>query len=782
MVSPGEAGHPDAAGLRGFVRVVLHEHPELRMTLVDADPAAEPAQLLQELATGPVGEEVAWRGGVRHVARLVRAPLTPGERAPEVPELVRYGQDAFRLQPGPDGTLDGLRLVAEARRRPGPGQVEVQVSAACLNFRDVMNALGMLPTDDGPRPLLGSDCAGTVTAVGAGVEEFRPGDRVFGVADGAFGSFAVTSAVLLRHLPEAMTPAEAAALPTAYLTAFHSLHHLARLAPGQSVLIHSAAGGVGLAAVAVARLCGARVLATAGSEAKRSRLRELGIEHVMDSRNLGFVDEVRRITGGRGVDVVLNSLAGEALRAGLELVAPGGHFVEIGKQDMYGGTRLPMSAFKRGITFSTVLLDKIVDERTELPSTMLEEILDHVRAGRLPLLPRQDFPLEDATEAMRTMAAAEHVGRLVLTMPDQGETLALPPRGSSPVVRPGASYVITGGLRGLGIEAAEWLARHGAGRVVLGGRSRPDPEALDRLDRIRAAGTEVEMVLGDISADDTATHLVDAAVRDGRRLAGALHTAAVLDDGIVTQLTDRRVEKVWKPKAEGAWRLHLATQDHRLDWWVACSSAASLLGNPGQANYAAANSWLDGFAAWRRAQGLPALTVNWGVWHDIGLARGLTDQGWQTIGVDEGFHALEQLLLHGRTWTGMVPPDIELLQATGSPFFSALGAASKTESGTGERDALLRAALAAAASHGERLQLLRQHVIDQLHQVLRGPELDIRAEDRFTHLGLDSLMAVELRNRLRAVLGVELPVTAAWSHPTVGALAEELGRLTAASD
>ncbi|MEV6671033.1 SDR family NAD(P)-dependent oxidoreductase [Streptomyces sp. NPDC051162] len=646
-VAPGDAGHPDAAALGGFARVVMRECPGLRLTPADADPAAGAGQLLPELAAGPAGEEVAWRGGVRYVARLVPAPPAPGGQTWPVPEPVAYGEDVFRLRPGDDGTLDGLRLVREERRAPGPGQVEVRVSAACLDFRDVMNALGLLPAGSRRRQL-GSGFAGTVTAVGPAVEGFLPGDRVVGVGDGASGSFVVTTAALLRALPEGMTAAQAAALPTAYLTAWYALCHQARLAPGRSVLVHAASGGVGLAAVALARRCGARVLATAGSEKKRRWLRELGVEHVMDSRTLAFVDDVRRITGGRGVDAVLNSLAGAAGRAGPGLLAPGGHFVEIGNQDV-----TPMPVPKDGVTFSRVLLDETLEEYPEFLADRLGSILGDVAAGRLPMLPCREFPLEQAAEAMRAMAAAEHIGRLVLTVPGSGATRALPPRGSSPAVRPGTSYIISGGLRGLGLQAAEWLARHGAGRIVLGGRSHPLPEAAARLDRVRAAGTEIRIVLGDIAADRTAGRLVAAAVDGGRRLAGVLHTAGVPDGGPASRLTDERVGHVWRPKAEGAWRLHLATLGHRPDWWVAFSSAATLVGTPGQAAGAAADAWLDAFAAWRRSRGLPALSVSWGPWRGGGAVRRATDEAYAAIGVDEGFRALEQLLTHDRTWTGV---------------------------------------------------------------------------------------------------------------------------------
>lgn len=646
-VAPGDAGHPDAAALGGFARVVARECPGLRLTQADADPAAGAEQLLPELAAGPAGEEVAWRGGVRYVARLMPAPPAAGGQTWPVPEPVAYGEDVFRLRPGGDGTLDGLRLVREERRAPGPGQVEVRVSAASLNLRDVMNALGLLPAGSERREL-GSDFAGTVTAVGPDVEGFGPGDRVVGIGDGTAGSFVVTTATLLRTLPAGMTEAQAAALPTAYLAAWYALCHPARLAPGRSVLVHAATGGAGLAAVALARRCGARVLATAGSEKKRRWLRDLGVEHVMDSRTLAFVDDVRRITGGRGVDAVLNSLTGAARRAGPGLLAPGGHFVEIGDQDV-----TPLPRLKDGVTSSRVLLDEMLEEHPDFLATRLGSILDDVAADRLPMLPYREFPLEQAVEAMRAMAAAEHIGRLVLTVPAGGATRALPPRGSSPAVRPGASYIISGGLRGLGLEAAEWLARHGAGRIVLGGRSHPRPEAAARLDRVRAAGTEIRIVLGDIAADRTAGRLVAAAVDGGRRPAGVLHTAGVPDDGLASGLTGERVGNVWRPKVEGAWRLHLATLDHRPDWWVAFSSAATLAGTPGQAAGAAADAWLDAFAAWRRARGLPALSVSWGPWRCGGAVRRVTDEAYAAIGVDEGFRALEQLLTHDRTWTGV---------------------------------------------------------------------------------------------------------------------------------
>ncbi|MER5970588.1 type I polyketide synthase [Streptomyces sp. NPDC002055] len=780
--APGEPVDLAQSALRGVVRVLAYEHPELRATLVDTGRDADGLRMLVEelLAAGPE-DEVALRGPSRQVARLDYAPLTDTERSAAAARPVRYGADGFRLRAGRLGDLDRLELAATGRREPGPGEVELRVRAAGLNFRDVLTAMGLLPSDGDVRYRIGFECAGVVTAVGAGVDHLRAGDPVLAVdlRGGAFGSFLTVPAGAVAPVPARLGPVAAAGLPVAFLTAWYALRHVGRLAAGERVLIHSATGGTGLAAIAVARRLGAEVLATAGSEAKRNHLRELGIRHVMDSRSLDFADRTRAATGSEGVDLVLNSLSGAAIGAGMRTLRPFGRFVELGVRDILADAPLGLAPFRENITLSAVDLIGLQRNRPEVFATVLREVLDEFADGRLMPLPCRTFPLSRATDAFRLMAGAGHIGKVVLTVPDEGTTTAVLP-GGAPSVRPGGAYVVTGGLRGVGLAAARWLADRGAAHVVLNGRSRPSPAAERTIEELRAAGTRVTVALGDIAEPGTAEHLLNAAGVDGSTVRGIIHSAMVLDDAVITNVTDDQLARVWRPKVTGAWRLHEACAGQSLDWFVVFSSMASLLGNPGQGVYAAANSWLDGFAVWRSAQGLPTLAVNWGPWGQTGVATDFADRGYRTIPTEEGFEALGALLAHGRVQTGVIPGDPDswiLPSGRHSSLFGSFASAPEEDGAPGAgRASDVPTDLRSIATGLGRRAALEAYLSDHIRAVLRLGGTTLDPQTPLKSLGFDSLLAMELRARLESGLGVRLAANFVWKHPTLAALATGLAQ------
>jgi NADPH:quinone reductase-like Zn-dependent oxidoreductase/acyl carrier protein len=576
--------------------------------------------------------------------------------------------------------------------------------------------------------------------------------------------------------PAGLDPVAAAGLPVNYLTAWYGLRDLARVRPGERVLIHSATGGTGLAAVAVARAAGATVLATAGTAQKRAYLRDrLGIEHVFDSRSLEFAEQVRAATGGEGVDVVLNSLSGPAIAAGLRCLRPFGRFVELGMRDILADTALGLAPFRHNITLSTVDLIELLDRKPDEFGRLLGEVLAAVGAGTLPPLPVRDFPLTGATAAFRLMAGAGHVGKLVLTVPDGPARVTAPP--PSPVRRDGA-YVVTGGLRGVGLATARWLAAEGAAHVVLNGRSGPAPEAEKVLADLPC---RVTVVLGDVAAPGVAERLVAAA---GPALRGVVHSAMVLEDAAVTTISPGQLERVWRPKVLGARRLAEATAGLDLDWTVLYSSIASLLGNPGQGAYAAANAWLDAFAAQRTAAGRRTLAVNWGAWGETGVATDFAERGYETIPTDAGFAALRSLLVHGRVRTGVIPgaPDTWIPPSgRSSSFFAGLvgpaaagGPAGGGAGGAGAGGAGVRAELAAAGSPRERLAVLEDHVAGHIRAVLRLGDRTLDRETPLRALGFDSLLSIELRTRLQNGLGITLASNFVWQHETLAALSTGL--------
>ncbi|MFJ1991422.1 SDR family NAD(P)-dependent oxidoreductase [Streptomyces asiaticus] len=783
-VTPGDLADPGQSALRGLLRVLALEHPELRATFVDTDPAA-PDRLADTLAAelladGPE-DEIALRDGARYTAELDHAPLTDTERTTAAARTVRCGTDGFRLRAGRLGDLGSLELTTHPRRPPGPGEVELRVLAAGLNFRDVLTAMGLLPGDEDIRYRLGFECAGEVSAVGPGVDHLRAGDRVVAadVHGGAFGSFTVVPADHTAPLPEGLDPHTAAGLPIAFLTAWYALRHIGRVSAGERVLIHSATGGTGLAAIAVARLLGAEVLATAGSAEKRRFLRGMGIARVMDSRSLDFRDEVMEATGGEGVDVVLNSLSGAAIRAGLECLRPFGRFVELGVRDILSDAPLGLSPLRHNITFSTVDLRELQLDRPREYAAMLREVLTAIGEGRLRPLRCTTYPLAEVTDAFRQMAGARHIGKLVLTIPQQGQVDAVLPDGPL-TVRDGGTYIVTGGLRGLGLATACWLARQGAGHLVLNGRTAPVGAAARTLAELSAAGTRITVVTGDIARPDTAERLVAAATADeGESPHGVVHCAMVLDDAAVANIREDQLRRVWVPKATGAWRLHQATEGHRLDWFVAYSSMASLLGNAGQGAYAAANAWLDGFAAWRSARGLPTLAVNWGPWGETGVATGFADRGYQTIPTDEGLRALGALLAHRRVQTGVIPGEpATWIPATGrrSSLFAPLLPGDDTPAAAREGTDDIRARLAALPAGPARRTALESYLTDHIRAVLRLSSATLDPQTPLKSLGFDSLLAMELRVRLETGLSIKLAGNFVWRHPTVEALAAGLAQ------
>ncbi|MEU5543539.1 type I polyketide synthase [Streptomyces sioyaensis] len=785
-VVPGDEVDLGQSALRGLLRVGALEHPEVRPVSVDTDAQDPgPQEVALELLADAADDEVALRAGNRYVARLGHAPTEGAQDRAATPCTVRYGADGFRLRVSRLGDLSSLEYAATGRRAPRPGEVEVKVTAAGLNFRDVLTAMGLLPGDLDVRYRIGFECSGVVSAVGDGVERVQVGDEVLAVdlRGGAFGSFVTLPAETVAPLPFGIEPVAAAGLPIAFLTAWYSLRSVARLTAGERVLIHSATGGTGLAAIAVARLLGAEVLATAGSEDKRRYLRGMGIRHVMDSRTLEFGERTREATNGEGVDVVLNSLSGAAIRTGLETLRPFGRFVELGVRDIMADAPLGMLPLRHNVTLSTVDLIELQRNRPETFASVWREVLGAFEESRLKPLHCTEYPLSEATTAFRTMAAADHVGKLVLTVPDTGEAAAVLPDLDMPV-QEGGAYIVTGGLRGLGLATAKWLAAHGAGHVVLNGRSAPAPDVAQTLATTVGRSAKVSVVLGDISDPATAQRLVSTAVSDGFRLHGVVHCAMVLDDAVLTNVSDDQLARVWLPKVDGAWHLHHATEDHPLDWFAAFSSMASLLGNPGQGAYAAANSWLDGFAAWRSAQGMPTVAVNWGPWGEIGVATDFSRRGYRTIPTDQGLAALQTLLSHRRVQTGVIPgPPETWVPPAGRhlPFFSAVsGDAPPADRNTAaENTDDIRAQLAALPTGLARRSALEDHLAGHVRDVLRLGKSSLDPQTPLKSLGFDSLLAMELRVRLDRSFTLTLPRNFVWEHPTLAALAagiaEQLG-------
>lgn len=752
------------AGLRGLVRVIGVEHPHLHPTMIDTDGHTDAQQLSTQVLAGLEEDETGWRDGEFYAARLNLTPLGADDFRSTV---VDHQRDGVRLQIRTPGDLQSLELAAVDRAEPGPGQIEVAVRASNLNFADVLVALGRYPSFEGRMPQLGADYAGEVVAVGPGVTEHKVGDLVAGIStNGAWATYITCDANLAVTLPPALSAGQAAAVPSAHATAWYSLHNLARISSRDKVLIHSATGGVGQAAIAIARAAGAEIFATAGSAHRRELLRGMGITHVYDSRSIDFADQIRKDTDGYGVDIVLNSLPGAAQRAGLELLSFGGRFVEIGKRDIYGDTRLGLFPFRRNLAFYAVDLALLTLTDPNTVRDLLTTIYQRIADGILPAPETTHYPLADGATAIRVMGAAEHTGKLVLDVPRSGHDPAVVPPSEAKTFRGDGAYVVTGGLSGLGLFLAEKMAEAGCGRIILNGRSAPGEAAQAALRRIRSHGVEVEVERGDIADPATARRLVAAATATGLPVRGVLHAAAVVEDATLSSITDELVERDWSPKVYGAWNLHEATTGRPLDWFCSFSSAAALVGSPGQGAYAAANSWLDAFAHWRKAQGLPATAIAWGAWSEIGQGQNLAQDEAMAIQPDDGAYAFDALLRHDRTHTGYAPvagaPWLASFAKT-RPFAEAFRNLDKGRAGGSQFLAELR-----SMPTEEWSARLRRLISDSISLILRR---SVDPDRPLSEYGLDSLGNLELRTRIETETGIRI---SPMGITTIRALADSL--------
>jgi polyketide synthase 12 len=746
----GERPDPDAAAVWGLVRCAQLENPD-RFVLLDLDEGAA-VETAAGLALGADEPQVAVREGGVLVPRLVRAGSPRALTGPA-------GARAWRLSAENVSTLEDVTVEAcpEVLEPLRAGQVRIEVRAAGVNFRDVLIGLGMIPSLGG----IGGEGAGVVVEVGPGVTGIAAGDRVMGLFGGAFGPLAVADARSVVPMPGGWDFRDAAGVAVAFLTAWYGLVDLAGLKPGESVLVHAATGGVGRAAVQIARHRGARVYATA-SPAKHALLEEMGIDeaHRASSRDLEFEETIRSATGGRGVDVVLNSLAGEFTDASLRLLAEGGRFLEMGKTDVREAPGDWYRAF-----------DLVTDASPDRIAFMLAELRELFVSGRLRPLPVQAWPLERARDAFRHMSQARHTGKIVLDVP-----AAIDPEGT---------VLITGGTGTLGALVAEHLVRSwGVRHVLLVSRRGPEaPGAAELAGRLDA---EVAIVAADVGDPDGVRDLV-AGIDPAHPLTGVVHAAGIVDDGLVTAMTPERMAGVRRVKADGAASLHAATADLRLGFFVVFSSAAATSGSPGQANYAAANAYCDALMARRRAAGLPGLSIGWGLWASAsGMTGDLTGtdlhrvsgSGISPLSDERGLALLDGAFEHGTAH--LVAADLNVAgrpAGTVPPLLRALasdeGAARRAAANGHQR--IDWAGQLAGLSPEDQLAMLLGLVRTHAASVLGHADPDaLRADTQLKDLGFDSLTAVELRNRLSAATGLRLPAALAFTYPSPSAIAGHL--------
>ena len=775
------------APLAGFARTLMNEGfgGEVRwvdLETSDATVDVTASALARELHAEDAEQEVILTAaGERYVQRLraANAPRsTPSQVLPAEPRNARLG---FTLP----GQLRNLQWETYPRTAAAGDQVEVAVRATGLNFRDIMYALGLLSDEAVENGFAGSslglEFSGVVLSVGPESKGFAPGDAVVGFAPYSFGDRVMTQCSALSPVPRGVSFEAAATIPSTFFTAYYSLHHLARLQEGEKVLIHGAAGGVGIAAIQVAKWCGAEIFVTAGSDEKRDFLRLLGVDHIFDSRNLDFADQILEMTGGKGVDVVLNSLAGEAINRNLRVLKPFGRFLELGKRDFYENTRVGLRPFRNNLSYFGIDADQLMSERPDLTQRLFTEVLALFEQGVLHPLPYRAFDATEVVDAFRFMQQSKHIGKIVVTYGGgiQGAHGAVKADTRRLQLSADATYLVTGGLSGFGLRTAEWLADRGARHLVLlSRRGAASEEAQTVLLRLERRGIDARAVSCDVTDRSAVSSVLQDIAKTKTPLRGIVHAAMVIEDGLIRDMTPAQIRRVLAPKVLGAQHLHDLTRAMPLDFFVLYSSATTLFGNPGQGNYVAANFALEALARLRRTQGLPATCVGWGAIDDVGyLARNAqvkealqSRMGGVALQSAAALDALEGMLIADRSDLGVL--DLEwrslsrFLPTAASPKFTELartgGESESEEEGTQDLRRLLMS-LPEAELASTVVDLLKA----EIGEILRIAPEKIDATVSMQTMGLDSLMGVELAVAVENRFGLRLPVMALSDSPTV---------------
>jgi phthiocerol/phenolphthiocerol synthesis type-I polyketide synthase C len=782
------------AALWGYGRTLINEASTINIRLIDLeDPLCinTVVDALDEELKIPDDEQeiILTKNGARYVPRLKLVNKQESKDLQKNEDLTIHLGFQF------PGQLHNLRWETYPNSNPKQHEVEVDIHASGLNFRDVMYALGLLSDEAIENgfsgPSLGLEFSGIVRRIGDNVSQYAVGDRVVGFGPASFGNRVITLASAISHIPPSISFEAAATIPSTFFTVYYSLHHLARLQPGEKILIHGAAGGVGLAAIQIAKWLGAEIYATAGSDEKRDFLKLLGINHIYDSRSLTFADEILAQTNGKGIDVILNSLAGEAINRNFQILKPFGRFLELGKRDFYENTKIGLRPFRNNISYFGIDADQLLQVHTELTQRLYTEMMALFAEGILHPLPYHIFQADEIVSAFRYMQQARQIGKIIITygngiskIHNQCQTdqqhLKLSANGS---------YLVTGGLSGFGLKTAEWLANKGARHLILISRSGPSTlEAKMGIERLEKQGIKVHVKSCDVTDKEAITNLLTEIAKSLPPLKGIVHAATVINDGLIRNMDSNQIKSVLAPKALGAYHLHELTLDIPLDLFILFSSATTLFGNPGQANYVAANTCLETLAQQRRANGLVATCIAWGAINDVGyLARNekikealQSRMGGSALNANIALDILEHMLTSNRSNIGVMELDWKALSrflpSAASPKFKEI-AKNINDSDRQKDNSQDIQQLLTELSNEDLLVTLIEMLKSEVGEILRVSTNKIDPNRSIYDMGLDSLMGVELIVALEARFGIRLPVMALSENPTIVKLAERLIQL-----
>ncbi|MCK5807586.1 SDR family NAD(P)-dependent oxidoreductase [bacterium] len=772
--------------LTSLGQLVENEHPQLTCRSVDIAALSDALHIVEEALSKEGDSDIVVRGSRRFIRRLVGSAI---EDTTVSVETVSTDMPlvADITQPG---NLDSFEFRQTERVVPQEGEIEIRIHSASLNFKDLLKVYGQI----NPKALedtyfgngIAMEVSGHVVAVGTGVTRWKVGDEVVTpIVGGGFRTYATVPDFYV--IPKASTlTMEEATNTIGFLTAKRAIEYAGRLEKGEKILIHNATGGVGLPAVQVAKEIGAEIYATAGNDEKRDYLRSLGIKHVYDSRSLDFIDHIKRDTGGKGVDVVINAISGDTMIESFYLLAPYGRFVEIGKKDITENTGLPMNNFNRNITFAGIDIDRMFNDRQDTIKSMMEEIVTNFENGTYSKDPVKVFQANEIGDAFRFLGQSRQIGKVIVnfTTCDVEATV----HKDKEWLAEDATYMITGGTRGLGLAIAGWLSKAGATRLSLLSRSgAKSAEAKEAIAEMESRGTEVVVEAVDV-ADSEKMHAVIVRANSKKApLKGVFHGAMVLEDGFLVNLDRDIFKKVLTPKIMGAWNIHTATQELgiALDFFVNFSSISSLVGNNGQANYVAGNAWLDSFAWYRKSLNLPAQTINWGVLSETGVVSRdddlediLAASGIYGLSTDTVLNALDLILSHQEesqvglfdiNWATWLQANTRAAQ--GSRFAILAEQNSGGDELNEELAALTEELL--AVDPEERLTLVAEKLRGVFARVLKFQADKIDMNESISNLGVDSLMTLELSSTIQAEFGLSITSMELLNGPTIMQMADQ---------
>ncbi|AYF74232.1 SDR family NAD(P)-dependent oxidoreductase [Nocardia yunnanensis] len=787
------APNPAHAALAGARRVLLNEQSRLRWRLVDVDPEVTEAELAAELAipgafTYDYADEVVLRNGLRWTT-VVAATLPERLEALDRAERLTDPEANFRLELPKSRVLSRLAWRACERRDPAADEVEVRILAIGLGYKDPLKVIGVL----GERELAGTfygtepgmEADAVVVRIGAAVEDFAVGDRVFLTSKGMISRFHTAEAGLLTRVPHDTEIGQCTSV-VAFATAEHSLLELARVRAGDVVLVHGAAGGVGSAAVRIAKLHGATVIGTASSDERRAYVLAQGADHALDSRSLNFADEVLGLTDGRGADVVISTAPGEILRRNFKAVAEFGRIVEIGKADIYGGGVLDLAYFDKNLSYHSFDLDRMLALKRRATGELVQGVLEKLANGTYPYLPYELYDTAEVAKAFEDVARSTHFGRIAVRL--ESEAPLVRPLIPAVTVDPAAGYLITGGFGAFGLAVGRWLVGLGARRLTLLGRGGARTEAARlQLAAWREQGVEVVEELVDVTDAAAMTAVVARAHSIAHPLRGVFHTAGAIDDRRVPDMDRDSLAKVYRPKAEGvvALRQGLAAAGVELDMFVLFSSGSAIFGSIGQFAYTAANLALDATADVVVRAGGKALAVGWGHMSGGGMAddqyvsRYLRTAGFDPISMAEGTEYLEQALSLGiHHHASIIPIDWSRVASTVSWYAMTGRTAERIAAAVEDNSAASHLVAALRELDEQKRGEVVAHMLAEQLAVVMGVDADsIDLTVPVPELGLDSLMAVEFGALVSKTLGVDLmsmKVGRSFTLQQAGARAAEL--------